>query len=390
MGGRVYDAEIGRFLSADPFVDDATNLQSLNRYTYVNNNPLSYTDPSGYFKNPLKKIGKAIGKAFKAIGDGIKTGLQKIGRLFADVPGLSAFAAALACTAGPWTCATVGKFMLGLNAAITAANGGTLGQIMTDLAIGGVAFGIPGMGDGLAGQLNGVIKNELGSVMLMGGIISKAQGGKFIDGVKGAAIGAAAGAIGRGIGSAKQAGVSVLGEITHELRVLAGVRPPASAQLSTAVHELGIAPGFVPYNGPVHTNTFVPTYASAAARNTATGFSSRGNGSGWSASQIDVDMALGLRSARNFQNASVCAALCTIPIALAPGAAAVGASVGALVDYSGGSSITIGSVVSDATISAIVSPIGYARYAGGHPVAHGLDFIRTYSAGTGVEAIISN
>ncbi|MBK9664652.1 MAG: hypothetical protein IPO61_02610 [Gammaproteobacteria bacterium] len=52
---RVYDAEIGRFLSADPFVQDITNLQGLNRYSYVENNPLSYTDPSGFF---LKKLFK--------------------------------------------------------------------------------------------------------------------------------------------------------------------------------------------------------------------------------------------------------------------------------------------------------------------------------------------
>ncbi|MCP3907732.1 MAG: hypothetical protein GY712_06915, partial [Oceanicoccus sp.] len=53
MGGRIYDAELGRFLQADPFIQDRTNLQGLNRYSYVENNPLSYTDPSGYF---LKKL----------------------------------------------------------------------------------------------------------------------------------------------------------------------------------------------------------------------------------------------------------------------------------------------------------------------------------------------
>ena len=30
MNGRVYDPELGRFLSADPFIQDATNLQALN------------------------------------------------------------------------------------------------------------------------------------------------------------------------------------------------------------------------------------------------------------------------------------------------------------------------------------------------------------------------
>ncbi|MGH8035713.1 MAG: RHS repeat domain-containing protein, partial [Lysobacterales bacterium] len=49
MNGRIYDPKLGRFLQADPFVQAPKSSQSLNRYTYVNNNPLSYTDPSGYF-----------------------------------------------------------------------------------------------------------------------------------------------------------------------------------------------------------------------------------------------------------------------------------------------------------------------------------------------------
>lgn len=48
MNGRVYDPELGRFLSADPFVQAPYNTQSYNRYSYVFNNPLSFTDPSGY------------------------------------------------------------------------------------------------------------------------------------------------------------------------------------------------------------------------------------------------------------------------------------------------------------------------------------------------------
>ncbi len=48
MNGRVEDAVTGRMLSADPHVPDRTNPQSYNRYTYVNNNPLSQIDPSGF------------------------------------------------------------------------------------------------------------------------------------------------------------------------------------------------------------------------------------------------------------------------------------------------------------------------------------------------------
>ena len=48
MNGRVYDPYIGRFLSPDPLVQQPGNLQNYNRYSYVLNNPLKYTDPSGY------------------------------------------------------------------------------------------------------------------------------------------------------------------------------------------------------------------------------------------------------------------------------------------------------------------------------------------------------
>ena len=48
MNGRVYDQVVGRFLSADPFVPAPLSTQSYNRYSYTHNNPLSFTDPSGF------------------------------------------------------------------------------------------------------------------------------------------------------------------------------------------------------------------------------------------------------------------------------------------------------------------------------------------------------
>jgi hypothetical protein len=41
---------INRFLSADTIVPNPTNPQSLNRYSYVTNNPLRYTDPTGHMR----------------------------------------------------------------------------------------------------------------------------------------------------------------------------------------------------------------------------------------------------------------------------------------------------------------------------------------------------
>jgi RHS repeat-associated protein len=51
MRGRVYDPSLSRFLSADPNIRAPSNAQSLNRYAYVENNPLTFTDPSGYVLN---------------------------------------------------------------------------------------------------------------------------------------------------------------------------------------------------------------------------------------------------------------------------------------------------------------------------------------------------
>ena len=48
MNGRVYDPLLGRFLSPDPYVQDPLNPQCYNRYAYCMNNPVNYTDPSGY------------------------------------------------------------------------------------------------------------------------------------------------------------------------------------------------------------------------------------------------------------------------------------------------------------------------------------------------------
>jgi RHS repeat-associated protein len=49
MNGRVDDPMIGRFLTADPYIQAPDFLQSFNRYAYVWNNPLGMTDATGFF-----------------------------------------------------------------------------------------------------------------------------------------------------------------------------------------------------------------------------------------------------------------------------------------------------------------------------------------------------
>jgi RHS repeat-associated protein len=48
MKGRIYDPKVGRFLTPDPIVAHPGSGQSWNPYSYVLNNPLKYTDPSGF------------------------------------------------------------------------------------------------------------------------------------------------------------------------------------------------------------------------------------------------------------------------------------------------------------------------------------------------------
>jgi RHS repeat-associated protein len=52
MNGRAYDYRLGRFLSVDPFIQAPLNSQSLNPYSYIMNNPLAGTDPTGYISIP--------------------------------------------------------------------------------------------------------------------------------------------------------------------------------------------------------------------------------------------------------------------------------------------------------------------------------------------------
>ncbi len=55
MNGRVYDPLLGKFLSADPNVQFEKDVRSYNRYGYVQNNPLKFTDPTGFLRDRVEK-----------------------------------------------------------------------------------------------------------------------------------------------------------------------------------------------------------------------------------------------------------------------------------------------------------------------------------------------
>lgn len=80
MNGRLYDPILRAFLMPDNFVQQPDNTQNYNRYAYVLNNPLKYTDPSGELFG-LDDLVVAI-----IIGAVISAATYTITALLADVP----------------------------------------------------------------------------------------------------------------------------------------------------------------------------------------------------------------------------------------------------------------------------------------------------------------
>lgn len=195
MNGRVYDPELGRFLSADPFIQDVTNGQALNRYSYVLNNPLSFTDPSGFFFQSLfKAIGRAVGAVFRAIGR-VFSALLKSGIFRAIIQ--------IAACSSP---TPVGLAACGaVSAGLTLATGGSLSDALTAGAIAVAqvaAFTAVGIATGDAHELV-----QIGTHGTVSGAFSVAQGGEFHTGFISGAVakGTSLGVAETGLGQIKTA-----------------------------------------------------------------------------------------------------------------------------------------------------------------------------------------
>ncbi|MEW6995201.1 PQQ-binding-like beta-propeller repeat protein [Colwelliaceae bacterium MEBiC 14330] len=155
MNGRIYDAALGRFMQADPHIQAPSNSQSFNRYSYVLNNPLSYTDPSGYF---FKKLWKKI-KPF-------------VGAIAA----IAVAAWCTACSATIWSAAMTGA---AIGAGSAAINGGNVLKGALIGAFSGAAF------QQIGAHFTGAAEGSLGHIAahgITGGITSVLQGGKFAYG----------------------------------------------------------------------------------------------------------------------------------------------------------------------------------------------------------------
>jgi RHS repeat-associated protein len=190
-GGRYYDPELGRFISADPFVPQPSDPQSLNRYSYVLNNPQNYVDPTGYF----------FGKLFKAIGEFFKAIFSKPQYLFASIAAAVVTGGIAAAVAGPagfgFSAATVSTIssvaggaaggatfagLTGGNPLLGALMGGAGGYIAAGGLGGGIIDGVGfDFGKSIIGTFATEIANDVTRGFLIGTTTSLISGRKFGD-----------------------------------------------------------------------------------------------------------------------------------------------------------------------------------------------------------------
>ena len=81
MGGRIYDPALARFLTPDPMMSRPWKSQSLNRYSYAENSPLRFLDPSGFDPTDDQQDKSATATTKTAIrARAPATGLRMVGR----------------------------------------------------------------------------------------------------------------------------------------------------------------------------------------------------------------------------------------------------------------------------------------------------------------------
>jgi RHS repeat-associated protein len=165
---RLYDPTLGRFISADTVVQDYSDPQTLNRYSYCQNNPLAYVDPSGHFN-----LWKEITRPFKQMYNEFNREFHNYGPTIAAI--------GVAAVVGPWAGAYISGLAMpagygcGMVSASTVAGwemAGSIGGAIITGAASGVAAG------GLSAAMNG---GNIGDWMLKGAGYGAAISGTLAD-----------------------------------------------------------------------------------------------------------------------------------------------------------------------------------------------------------------
>lgn len=205
MGGRIYDPIIAQFLQVDPILNLEIPTLGLTAYSYCYNNPLYYTDPTGYWS-----VGKFLGSVGRGIVRAVIAGptapllvfpeyrnfIDKNAGTIVTVQGIVVSAILTPMGVPP----AVTGFATGFASSFaqTYLNGGSFGQSleagMISGTISGVTAGIThgigatfmgADGTGTAGLFNDKYANLAGKALshaAFQGAMNEAQGGSFKDG----------------------------------------------------------------------------------------------------------------------------------------------------------------------------------------------------------------
>src|SRR5690625_1896267 len=187
MNGRIYDPRLARFLQADPFIQAPGNTQSYNRYSYLWNNPLNATDPSGFILKKLwDNIRPVVGAIVAAVlcyaanclgstEDMIWIGGGR-GAVGAAANGADTSGIMLGAMTGMASGANIylGAIVAGVSA---HAQGGSFGRTFAAAGVGAMVSGL-----GLQGPQGFIVAS------VVGGVSSEITGGKFKNGAATAAF----------------------------------------------------------------------------------------------------------------------------------------------------------------------------------------------------------
>ncbi|WP_223598281.1 RHS repeat-associated core domain-containing protein [Chryseobacterium sp. GVT01B] len=212
MNARIYDPIMRRFLSPDTIIQDPFNTQSYNKFGYVTNNPLLYTDPSGNIGLGAVLIIAVVVSAvthavintingvpyWYGMGQAITTGLASgiisfgIGSVATSIfsqtltVGKAAFQAGMhALSGGAMSEIGGGKFisgfMSGAISSVVSSGVQALGESGYKFSVEGNSISISSFGSRNVGLLKALM---LASGGLSGGLSSSIAGGNFWDGLK--------------------------------------------------------------------------------------------------------------------------------------------------------------------------------------------------------------
>lgn len=197
MNGRLQDPLLGRMLAPDPVLAGGLDPQALNPYSYANNNPASYFDPSGYLFSKLRKV---IRRGLHRIGHAGQRLVRNWGRpivaavaafytagavsSWAYAAQISAAGAAASAAGGVVAADTLAAATISSTVVGAAAGGAVAGAIATG-NLRGVAAGA------LTGGLMGAVGIQFGggysagrvlAESTIGGLSAEMQGGEFRNG----------------------------------------------------------------------------------------------------------------------------------------------------------------------------------------------------------------